>query len=382
MPLPQYVWSWLQAFDGEPIDLLYLSGVLLVRLEERKVGEAERSSIFKVLAPIDFGVRPKGGSSWESYFAPRRQRDPSKEGDRDDPDLRSFDAALVDEWVEIAQRSDNPVLKSRFADAVWELGKRLSSNRADLYSYGLLAADSYLRAAESRRYGYLVSFFNGVERAVNLSVQLGNRAIRERAIQLALDYANAAPPEHLGHWMFPFDRIIGLRRLPATDRERILSQFRARFEQSICLRDEYRSTMAGQALANYYHGRRDYEHAKQVTLSYGELTLDLSMTMAAGNATHHIGVVLEAYRRMGLREHLDRVRLLLEKRGKEAQEETRGRWVQFEIDPEPVEKFITGAISVPIPISPYFGSPMASHPSLSKLRKRSRRSRRGSCCIT
>ena len=41
------------------------------------------------------------------------------------------------------------VIRARFADAVWELGKLLGSSRNDFHLYGQMAAELYVDAADA-----------------------------------------------------------------------------------------------------------------------------------------------------------------------------------------------------------------------------------------
>ncbi len=149
--------------------------------------------------------------------------------------------------------------------------------------------------------------------------------------------------------MAPFDRILVLGRLPKVYRERIVKQFEARFEETITRRDLHSSTTAGQAIAQYHYVRQNYDRAKEITRLYGELKLELTTTMTASIAVHHISDVLEDYRRQGLREDADRVRLLLEQRGKGVAAEMKRIWIPIRIDGEHVERFTREVLDVDDP---------------------------------
>jgi hypothetical protein len=66
MPLPEYVQAWLDEFDRsvEPIDLLIVAGTVSIRLNERGASQDEVDTFQKMLAPIEFGIRPQGNSVW------------------------------------------------------------------------------------------------------------------------------------------------------------------------------------------------------------------------------------------------------------------------------------------------------------------------------
>lgn len=356
MPLTEYVQTWLTGFDesSEPVDCSMISLILYTRLAERKTPPDEVKAIFRVLAPLEFHIRPRGGSPWNTYFAPKHEGTNPAGGDSDYPDLADLDGAAVDEWAALADRSTNPALKARFADAVWELAKRLAPGRKDRYRFAVMAVESYLKAAQEGRYGSPVLQLEPMARAVSLALSINSEDLTRRSVEYSLDFADAVDPSHLGLWMAPFDKIRSLGRLPKAYQERILKQLESRFEESVRRRDLHSSTMAGQALAQYYYVRRNYERAKEATRAYGELKLELATTMTASIAVHHISDVLEDYRRQGLREDADRVRLLLEERGKGVAAEMKRVWIPIRIDSENVERFTREVLDVDDPYAALF----------------------------
>jgi hypothetical protein len=146
------------------IDLMIVSGTVSVRLKERGASQDEIDSSQKILAPLEFGIRPRGDSVWGVFFAPKYEEEEEEGTRRVYPDLASFDAATVDEWASLGEKFENPVLKAVFSDAVWELARRLSSLRRDLHRFGLSATDSHLLAARDNRYHYSMAAFEAVPR--------------------------------------------------------------------------------------------------------------------------------------------------------------------------------------------------------------------------
>lgn len=85
MSLPEYVQTWLTGFDesSEPVDCSMISLILYTRLAERQTPPAEVKAIFRVLAPLEFHIRPRGGSPWDAYFAPKHESTNLTGGDTD-----------------------------------------------------------------------------------------------------------------------------------------------------------------------------------------------------------------------------------------------------------------------------------------------------------
>jgi hypothetical protein len=232
------------------------------------------------------------------------------------PDLDSFDATTVDEWAVLAEKFENPVLKAVFSDAVWELASLLGSVRKDLHRFASFAAGSYLLAAKQCRYYYSIAAFEAVPRAINLALQLNSQTRIQNVIDYVIGLGNSSDPKQVTLCSALLDRFLQIQRLPATPKEQILREFERHFHEIVAKRDLFLASIRGKALADYHCARQSYDRAQAVTLAYGELTLDLATTMNASIAVHHISNVLEEYRRQGMRQDAERVRLLLENRGK------------------------------------------------------------------
>ena len=341
MPVPKEVIGWLDEEDEALAhhDLLILGYKIVGRLQQQNTEEAAIAGIMHSLAPLDFLAHGKKPQVWGSVFSPKSEAEGAK-GSEEAPKLADLKASHVDDWAELATTLKRPQLRARFADAVWELGKTLSSQREDLHRFGLVAAEAYLEAASEARDRDFYEPLQAATRSVQLSLQLGSKELFHRGFELIMELADSAEPSHIGRWFAPFDRLISLSGLSPAQRERIVVGLEKRFWETIDRQDLHQQKMAGQALARYYHARKDYNQAKKLTLAYGEAILKLTTGQAAMIAVHHISGVLEDYLRVGLRDEADRVRLLLEERGKGVFAEMHEHSVEVKFDREVIEACI------------------------------------------
>ena len=211
------------------------------------------------------------------------------------PNLALLTSENVDEWMEIAESVKYPRLKVRFADAVWELGKRLGSTRKDLYRFGRMASESYLELA-GRTGSHLMEPINAVARSVRIAMQLRAGDLTDRGYEFLMQYADSVEQEHIGLWSAPFDRLLPLNGLSAAQRDRLLDRHSKRFEATVASGDIFRMRMTGPAFAKYFYDRQQYQRAKDITFAYGEAVLKNAASLNASIAAHHIEGVLEAYR--------------------------------------------------------------------------------------
>lgn len=347
MALAEYVTSWLNECDStNRIELYLISSHVFDRLRERGTSRAEIDRIFRSLAPLEFHECHAVTSPWDSFFAPKMA---AEEGRDEFPNLALLNSENVDEWAEVAESVEHPLLKARFADAVWELGRRLGSARKDRYRFGRIASESYLELA-GRTGNNPLEIINASARNIRLAIKLGAGDLVGHGFEFLMQYADSVEQAHVGLWSAPFDRLLGLNGLSEEQRERILDRHTQRFSATVAGGDIFRMEVIGPSFAKYFHDRRQYQRAKEITFAYGEAILKSAASLNASLATHHIEGVLEAYRRVGLKEETDRVRLLLEEKGKGVIAEMKSQRFEIRLDLAAINTAIAEMIDVSNPL--------------------------------
>jgi|HubBroStandDraft_6_1064221.scaffolds.fasta_scaffold02989_2 hypothetical protein len=339
--------AWLNEGDStDRIELHLISSRVFDRLRERGASQVEIDQVFRSLAPLEFHERHAGTSPWNCFFAPKME---AEDGRDEFPKLALLTSENVDEWAEVAESVKHPRLKARFADATWELGKRLGSTREDLYRFGRMASESYLELA-GRTDSHLMELINAVARSVQIATQLKAGDLIDRGYEFLMQYADSVEQAHIGLWSAPFDRLLPLNGLSAAQRDRLLDRHSKRFEATVASGDIFRMRMIGPAFAKYFYDRQQYQRAKDITFAYGEAVLKSAVSLNASIAAHHIEGVLEAYRAVGLKVETDRVRLLLEEKGKDVLAGMRSQRVELKLDLDAVNSAIAEMIDVANPL--------------------------------
>jgi len=361
MALPDYVISWLKECDStDRVELYLISSRVFDKLHEHGASQEEIDRIFRSLAPLQFHECHAGASPWGCFFAPMMA---AAEGRNEFPNLALLNSENVDEWACLAESLNQPYIKARFADAVWELGKRLGSTRKDIYRFGRVASESYLEVA-ARPGSTPLEILNAAPRSIQLAMQLGAGDLVDRGYEFLMQYADSVDQAHIGLWGVPFDRLLGLNGLSDAQRDRILERHAQRFEATVASGDIFRMEVVGPSFAKYFYDRQQYQRAKEITFAYGEEILNGSASLDASLATHHIQGVLEAYRRVGLKEETDRVRLLLEEKGKGVLDGMKSQRVELKLNLDAIDSAIAEMIDVSNPLVALYrlASNCAPHP--------------------
>lgn len=350
MPLSGDVISWLNESDAsaDPADVNTVAFRIIARLKDRGVCEAEAKEILKALAPLEFRERPCGDSPWQSYFGPRSS---ATHDAPEYPCLADLTEAHVEQWISLASVLARPTLRARFADAAWELGKRLGSTRKDLYQYGLLAGQMYLRAAiEEQQQAIPLWVTRAALRSISLATQFKNEELLTNSFDFLMSFVDQVDVAHFGIWSVPLDNLVKNASLGTARQQRILDHYDKYFKQTIAKGDLFRIELSGQPWAKYFYDHGEYERAKNITLLYGERVLELADALSNSALTaHHLSIVLDAYRRMGLRDHAERVRVQLEAKGKKVIASMKPRFIELDLDIEEIRKSLVSIIESPNP---------------------------------
>jgi len=348
--LSRDVTSWLEEPDtsADSQDVTMLASRVSARLQDQGISEEEIKETLRTLAPLEFYERSPEKSPWKSHFAPRST---ATEHGGEYPRLADLTETHVEEWADLAASLRPPIIKARFADAVWEFGKRLGSTRKDLYHYGLLAAEMYLSAAEGGYQRNPFSVLHPAVRSINLAIKFRNEGLLTRGFDFLMGFVEAVDVAHVGLWSVPFDKLLGLQGLGTGRQLQILDQYEEFFQQTVARRDPFRIEISGPRFAKYFYDHRQYQRAKEITLLYGETLLELADELSDSSlAAHRLGVVLNAYRGVRLRDHAERVRLKLEAKGKDVIASMKSHYVEIEFNFEEIKKSLAETIDVPHPL--------------------------------
>jgi hypothetical protein len=92
--------------------------------EDFKALLAEHSAIF-------FIESQRESSRWGSYFASMAEFTKKDGGALLSPNIAELDDQTLEHWRDRARLAKNPMMRARYADLVWEFGRRLGDAKRD-----------------------------------------------------------------------------------------------------------------------------------------------------------------------------------------------------------------------------------------------------------
>lgn len=160
---------------------------------------------------------PDQGERWGTHFGPL-QTLRNDEGDWSEaPSIQSVDEEVLDYWEARITEATHPVLKARFADAVWDLSRPGAGARPPFTAL-VTAVSEYLRAAE-----LITSEFTGkrvkwLRRALQLSIQSKDADRIASVVASALGLAKQVDEPRA--WHFAYWVVFGEKKASPTKSER------------------------------------------------------------------------------------------------------------------------------------------------------------------
>jgi hypothetical protein len=140
-------------------------------------------------------------SASNTYFDPKSWKT--------DVGIRGVIPEMIGYWQSRCDEALHPVLKARYADAVWDLSRPVTGQRAG-HRFAQVAVDAYLDGLA--REGKPLWQMNGACRALTLAIRLNDRRRISRARDALFDlHRRIADPSNVGLCFFLFDDLYSKR---------------------------------------------------------------------------------------------------------------------------------------------------------------------------
>jgi hypothetical protein len=322
---------------ADPFDFMALRSRLFDEAKKHQLSESDRVAVDADVAALGFRTFKEDNSEWGTHFGPWHMGQKPDGTTVEDPDLKALSGASVDAWIARAETVRNPQLKSRYADVVWDLQRKLTPDKVRPYQFAQMAADAYLELASSNANIHSVFI---LQRAISLAQQINDRKRTLKAVDQMVELAGSATLQQPGIWIVAFDHGFGKTHVTQGHNETIVSQLEDRLADAVAARDGFRAEIASSRLAKVYRGRGDRDNVVRVVRSAGEVYFQMAESASSSLAIGWLQPVIENYLQEGLRADADRLRVYTEKRGRTVRDEMKNQSYEFSIDKQEVEDYL------------------------------------------
>ena len=213
------------------------------------------------------------GFTWGTYYGPEGVATDASGKRSEWPSLQEVTADSVAYWQTRAQVARHPLLRIRYADLVWEFGRRLKREPGP--EYPRIVIDATVEATRNTTFQRVTRGFTALRRALALALSLRDEtrvvAIRDALIAYERGASEDAKP---GTWGAAFDELVEKPPkhlpMPAALVAEIVAELEARLErlahprESGSAPDGFHVEAAALRLAHYYRRTGDKPSMRRV----------------------------------------------------------------------------------------------------------------------
>lgn len=283
------------------------------------------------------------GTVWKTHFGPMM----TYENGAEVPSLAKINEKTIGYWEVRAQSTKNPILRARYADLVWDLGK-IATKIQPSHIFAQLAIDSYLEIARNHQHKDTTNIISKTERALTLALSLSDeKRVQQVAIAMMDLEHQVAEESKLGLWGFSYDNLIERKNslISPTQEESIIKDLEQRLDVAIQSQEEHKDAQwAAEAtalrLAKYYRRKQLSSEVSRVLLSYGTCVISACSDEPALRASAWLQKLHGNYISFGLNDEAESIAIKLRQLGEKLNSELKSISTTVEIPTEKIEEYI------------------------------------------
>jgi len=288
-------------------------------------------------------------TGWGTYYGPFMTFNDKEKGYVEFPSIKEITPSIIKYWEKRAIESKNPLLKTRYADLVWDFSEKIKGAKPD-YKVDVVVIENSIEIANKDLHKYQVSVITKLRRALSLALSLNDKEIIRKVKDAIIAYENkVAEDDKLGSWGFSFDLLLKNKNVQLTpeEKDRIIRDLEKRLER-LSKSSDYNFWAAESValrLADYYNIIKKKEDAKRVILTYGKIVkAAVSIQPSAQVAIEWLEKLYHTYMQYGLKDATDEISIEMRKLGAKADSELKTIKASATIPTEEIEKFINALI--------------------------------------
>ncbi len=347
MKLPAWTEEILAAYDEKTTPHNEVEIAEAISAARKSKGDLSEEDFKALLAERSafFFIESHGDSSrWGSYFEPMAELGRADGGTLLSPDIAKLDDQTLEHWRNRAGSAKNPMMRARYADLVWEFGRRLGDAKRD-HSCALIATEAYVEAANKQLYTFSIEGVRWIVRALDIATATNNKdGARAAADALLSLVAGDQNLRNMGTWIAPFDYLYDKKGLLTpeqsakiiADLEDILARTSVPDPEKNEF-DPFGAQAAAERLAQHYRRQSAKAEVERVVKSYGGAFEFVAKEASPMLAMAWLQPVIERYEQENLKADAERVQILAAEKGANVASDLKIYSVEAEIDAEKIE---------------------------------------------
>lgn len=255
------------------LEMIDFSCVLAPAREAAKQAETRCDELHFEWIAAELMLRDEPGA-WGNHFEPSMTFAGKDGNDIHVPPLADITPECVQYWSERMKSARHPVLRSRYADLVWEFSKQVTGNHPGIEP-ARIAIDGYVDALSTGRCKPYDGANEYQERALKLASSINDEIRFQDAVRRLREQATSemdgGEREHRQAILLGQLMRLPRRRRPDDELNRLATDLRARFDQLVADEaDKFTLENLALLLAEYYRSTDNLEEAQTVLREYGK----------------------------------------------------------------------------------------------------------------
>lgn len=350
--VPAAITAAVDAFDhraGPCSENEISSAIQAVRAPSGQVSEAENTGAWAELLAFSLmgGARE---NPWNSYFGPYSSQEDTDGKRHYTPNLDGAGPEFMAHWAQRADAVVNPILKARYADLCWDLGRRITGAKPAI-RFAHLAIDAYLDGSEQGRHSAVTRQAAAIRRASQIAIRIQDDPRRDRAREALVSLHSQAMERirqgERGPWWIALREMQDNKGLGFTEPQQtqlvtdVESVFAMRTSASDPKRfDPHDARDAARVLIRHYRARNQPNEVKRLQRELAVCLEHFAERSDAMLASSVLPECVDLYRESGLGREARRVQRLLQEKIRDSRASMRRYEVVQQIPKEQMEDWL------------------------------------------
>jgi hypothetical protein len=290
-------------------------------------------------------------TSWGTYYGPMMVWNNEDGTSAESPSIKLVTPEILNYWEERSRKAENPILKLRYADLVWDF-TNIIKEESPCFTIAHTIADNTAVIAIQNCHKYETDVIKKLERALFVALSINDseriEKMRDSIIQYETDISEDKKP---GLWGFSFDLLLKSKKIKISDetKQKIIQDLENRLTKLSDTADKnnlepWAAEAAALRLAEYYRSTNQKESIERVLLKFGTAFKVASEDASALQASSWLQRVHSVYLDYRMREEAEKIIIRLKEIGPKTHEEMKTISHEMKISHDEMQGYISSII--------------------------------------
>ncbi|MBD3350945.1 MAG: DUF4209 domain-containing protein [Candidatus Lokiarchaeota archaeon] len=286
------------------------------------------------------------GLDWGNYFGPKSIGENKKGELIAIPPISSITPEVIKYWKQRAKNSKHPVMKTRYANLVWDFSQKILGESAGIECAKTIIDQNIILVDQEifqRKFGVIK-----LKRALDVALSIKDDERIAKVLQKIIDFEDKiASDEKLGLWGFSFDYLIENKKKLLTDEQtdKIMGDLEDRLERVSGSKDSQKADpnateSAAMRLISYYRKNGKHDDVKRVLNTYKNACIEFSKKASPLISLSWLQKVHSLLLENGIKEEASEVSKYIRDAGEKSLGEMKTISTKYEMPKEKIDAYL------------------------------------------